>query len=80
MERALSWLTPGGHLVVLDSFLDAGGAAARWTIRAKARWVGADPTAIALADLLERLQDPQVQHFHGGSYTLVAGPRSGDTW
>jgi demethylmenaquinone methyltransferase/2-methoxy-6-polyprenyl-1,4-benzoquinol methylase len=73
LERALSWLAPGGQLVVLDSFPDRARPLARWVIHAKAPFVGAEPSEGLLALLHERLDAPRVRQFHRGVYTLVSG-------
>jgi ubiquinone/menaquinone biosynthesis C-methylase UbiE len=71
--RALSWLKPGGQLVVLDSFLQPERRLAGLAIRIKSPLVGADPTGISLSELTTPLESVHVRHFNGGVYTLVSG-------
>lgn len=73
VARALSWLKPGGQLVVLDSFLEPGRRLAGLAIRLKSPLVGADPTAISLAELAAPLESVRVRRFHRGVYTLLTG-------
>jgi ubiquinone/menaquinone biosynthesis C-methylase UbiE len=73
LDRALTWLRPGGQLVVLDSFLIPGRHLANLLVRAKAPAVGAEPESVPLDALLARLQGAQVVSLFGGSYTLVSG-------
>ena len=73
LDHALSWLRPGGQLVVLDSFLIAGRRFANWVVRAKAGSVGAVPEDVSFELLLSRLDAPRVASLFGGSYTLVTG-------
>ena len=73
LDQALSWLVPGGQLVVLDSFLIPGRRIANWIVRAKAPMVAADPGAVPFDALLARLLSPRVASLFGGSYTLVSG-------
>ena len=75
LERALSWLNPGGQLVVLDSFPQPSRPIARWVIHAKAPFVGAAPSERPLQLLLDRLDGVRMRHFHFGVYSLVSGRR-----
>ncbi|TMA35225.1 MAG: class I SAM-dependent methyltransferase [Deltaproteobacteria bacterium] len=72
-DRALSWLRPGGQLVVLDSFLRPGHPITNWVVKAKAPHVGAVPEDLPLDPLLARLNDPRTQSHFLGSYILVSG-------
>jgi len=72
-DRALSWLRPGGQLVVLDSFLRSGHPIANWVVQTKAPHVGAVPVDLPLDALLARLHDPRTQSHFLGSYILVSG-------
>ncbi len=72
-ERALSWLRPGGQLVVLDSFLMPGRPITNWMVRTKAPLVGAVPEDLPLDALLSRLRDHRTQSHFLGIYTLVLG-------
>jgi ubiquinone/menaquinone biosynthesis C-methylase UbiE len=72
-RRALTWLAPGGQLVVLDSFLQPERRLAALAIRIKSPLVGADPSAVSLGELASRLDSTRVRHFHGGVYTLLSG-------
>jgi ubiquinone/menaquinone biosynthesis C-methylase UbiE len=76
--RALSWLEPGGQLVVLDSFLDPARRLASLAIRLKSPLVGADPAAISLAEVRAGLESVRVEHLQGGVYTLVSGRKPAD--
>ena len=73
LSRALSWLKPGGQLVILDSFLEPDRRLAGLAIRMKSPLVGADPLGVSLATVTSSLDSARVQHFHGGIYTLVSG-------
>ena len=73
VDRALSWLRPGGQLVVLDSFLRPGHYYNNWLIRAKAPAVGAVPEDLPLDGLLERLGDAIMTSYMVGAYLLVSG-------
>ena len=73
LDAALSWLAPGGQLVVLDSFLVPGRRLANWIVRAKSPAIGAAPESVPLDALLARLATPRVASLFGGSYTLVSG-------
>ena len=77
--RALSWLKPGGQLVVLDSFLQPERRLAGLAIRMKSPLVGADSSAISLVELTSHLEAVRVRHFHRGVYTLVSGRRPSPT-
>jgi ubiquinone/menaquinone biosynthesis C-methylase UbiE len=72
-DRAISWLRPGGQLIVLDSFLRPGHAIANWVVKTKAPHVGAVPEDLPLNALLSRLHDPRTQSHFLGSYILVSG-------
>jgi ubiquinone/menaquinone biosynthesis C-methylase UbiE len=72
-DRALSWLQPGGQLIVLDSFLRPGHPIANWAVRTKAPHVGAVPDDLPLDDLVARLDAPRTQPHLLGSYILVSG-------
>ena len=71
--RAVSWLKPGGQLVILDSFLQPQRRLAGLAIRMKSPLVGADAAAVSLAELTARLESVRLRHFHGGVYTLLSG-------
>jgi hypothetical protein len=71
--RALSWLEPGGQLVVLDSFLEPKRRLAGLAIRLKSPLVGADPGAVSLGELAAPLESVRIRHFHAGVYTLLSG-------
>jgi ubiquinone/menaquinone biosynthesis C-methylase UbiE len=73
LARAISWLVPGGQLVVLDSFPERARPLARWLIHAKAPLVGAAPSERPLNVLLGELRDVRIRRFHAGTYTLVSG-------
>jgi ubiquinone/menaquinone biosynthesis C-methylase UbiE len=73
LVRALSWLRPGGQLVVLDSFLEPDRRLAALVIRLKSPLVGADPAALTLDSVTSKLASPHIQRFQGGTYTLVSG-------
>ena len=77
--RALSWLKPGGQLVILDSFLQPQRRLAGLAIRIKSPLVGADPRSISLAELTAHLESVRMRHFHGGVYTLLSGRRPSAT-
>ncbi len=72
-DRALSWLRPGGQVVVLDSFLRSDHPIANWVVRTKAPHVGAMPEDLPLDALLARLHEPRTQSLFFGSYILVSG-------
>jgi ubiquinone/menaquinone biosynthesis C-methylase UbiE len=74
--RALSWLKPGGQLVILDSFLEPGHRLAGLAIRLKSPFVGADPTAVSLTEFTAALESVRLQRFHGGVYTLLIGRKA----
>ena len=71
--RALSWLKPGGQLVILDSFLERDRQLAGLAIRLKSPLVGADPTAVSLDQIASSLDSFRLQRFHTGVYTLAWG-------
>ncbi|MAE93878.1 MAG: hypothetical protein CL910_04395 [Deltaproteobacteria bacterium] len=73
VDRALSWLAPGGQLVVMDSLLVPGRRLANWVVRTKAPRVGAVPEDLPLDALLDRLGEPRTRSFLMGSYVLVSG-------
>jgi ubiquinone/menaquinone biosynthesis C-methylase UbiE len=77
--RALSWLRPGGQLVVLDSFLEPRRRLASLVIRIKSPLVGADPSGVSLAELASQLDAARVRRLQAGVYTLLSGraPRAG---
>jgi ubiquinone/menaquinone biosynthesis C-methylase UbiE len=75
--RAVSWLAPGGQLVVLDSFLEPKRRLAALAIRLKSPLVGADPTDVSLAELAAPLESVRLRRFHGGVYTLLSGRKPG---
>jgi demethylmenaquinone methyltransferase/2-methoxy-6-polyprenyl-1,4-benzoquinol methylase len=77
LERALSWLVPGGQLVVLDSLPEAERPLARRVIRAKARFVGAEPSEGPLRYLVDHLEAARIRRFQLGVYTLVSGRKRG---
>jgi trans-aconitate methyltransferase len=71
--HAISWLKPGGQIVVLDSFLQPKHRLAGLAIRLKSPLVGADASAVSLAELRARLESVRLRHFHRGVYTLLSG-------
>ena len=71
--RAVSWLAPGGQLVVLDSFLEPKRRLAGLVIRLESPLVGAGPTDVSLAELAAPLETVRLRRFHGGVYTLLSG-------
>lgn len=79
VDRVLSWLRPGGQLVVLDSFLVPGRGFSNWLVRLKAPAVGAVPEDLPLDALLGRLDAPETTSLFGGAYLLVSGRRTAAT-
>jgi ubiquinone/menaquinone biosynthesis C-methylase UbiE len=75
LARAVSWLTSGGQLVILDSFLQPRRPLAALAVRIKSPLVGADPTALSIPEVTAPLESVRLRHFHGGVYTLVSGRR-----
>lgn len=73
LSRAISWLRPGGQLVILDSFPEPDRLLAGLAIRMKSPMVGADPSALSLAEATSQLDSVRVRRFHGGVYTLLTG-------
>lgn len=71
--RALSWLKPGGQMVLLDSFLQPAHVLANLAVRIKSPLVGADPAAVSLEDLVAPLESVRVRDLQGGVYTLLSG-------
>lgn len=76
-SRALSWLEPGGQMIVLDSFLQPEYPLAALVIRMKAPLVGADPRAVSLVDLASQLDGVRPRQLRGGVYTLLSGRKPG---
>lgn len=75
LDRALSWLAPGGQIVLLDSFLLPGRWLVNRVVSAKARVVGAVPGDLPLEEVTRRLAGPRVTARLGGTYHLVSGRR-----
>jgi ubiquinone/menaquinone biosynthesis C-methylase UbiE len=75
LARAISWLVPGGQLVILDSFLQPARRLAALAIRIKSPLVGADPAALSIPEVTAQLESVRLRHFQGGVYTLISGRR-----
>jgi hypothetical protein len=73
VDHALSFMRPGGQLVILDSVPDPRRPLASFLIRAKAGPVGAEPDASPLAHLKARLAELHERRLHGGVYSLRSG-------
>ena len=72
-SQALSWLKPGGQLVILDCFLERDRRLAGLAIRLYAPLFGADPTALPLDGVTSRLDSVRLRRFFPGMHTLVWG-------
>lgn len=73
VDRAFSFLRPGGQLVIVDSVLDPRRRVASFVIRAKAGSAGAEPDSFPLAHLRARLPDLRERPMQGGVYSLLTG-------
>jgi ubiquinone/menaquinone biosynthesis C-methylase UbiE len=73
LSQALSWLKPGGQLVILDSIRERDRRLAGLAIRLKAPLFGGDSTALTLEDVSSRLDSAQLRRLYAGVFTLVWG-------
>ena len=72
LTRAVSWLKPGGQLVILDSIPDPRRPWAQLVIFLKSPRVGAGPTCIPIDFAEIHLEEVEIQTFLMGVYTLVS--------